>query len=68
VSVFGLADEKFACKKCEESTDYYLRAIQDRKWTDIICEYSSRDVMVFGDHLPALARIATEFAKSWNDI
>ncbi len=62
VSGIGLVDEKLASRKCKESTEYYLKAIQDRKWTEIIYDYSSRDVTVFGDRLPALASIATELA------
>ncbi|CZR66340.1 uncharacterized protein PAC_16241 [Phialocephala subalpina] len=68
VSVFGLVDENLALRRCEESREYYLRVTQDQKWTQIIHDYSTRDLTVFDDRLPALAGIATELAKSWNDI
>jgi hypothetical protein len=68
VSVFGLVDEKLAWRECEESREDYWRLTQDKKWTQIVHDYSTRDLTVFDDRLPALAGIATELAKSWNDI
>jgi hypothetical protein len=68
VSVFGLVDENLALRKTEEMREFYLRLTQDQIWTRIIHEYSERDLTLFDDRLPALAGIATELAKSWNDI
>jgi hypothetical protein len=68
VSVFGLVDENLALRKTEEMREFYLRLTQDQIWTRIIHEYSERDLTLFDDRLPALAGIATELAKSWNDV
>ena len=67
VSVFGLVDKNLASRKTEESREYYLRVTQDQIWMRIVHEYSERDLTFFDDRLPALAGIATELAKSWND-
>ena len=68
VSVFGLVDENLARIKEEETRENYLTVTQNRIWKQIICEYSKRDLTLFDDRLPALAGIATELAKSWNDV
>jgi Heterokaryon incompatibility protein (HET) len=68
VSVFGLLDKQFAWRDTQDSREYYLKHTQDRKWKEIIQEYSQRNLTFFDDRLPALAGIATELAKSWNDI
>jgi len=68
VSVFGLVDEDLARKKNDDIREYYLTNTQNQIWKQIICEYSGRDLTLFDDRLPALAGIATELAKSWNDV
>lgn len=68
VSVFGLMDENIASRKSEESREDYIIRTQDHTWRLIIEEYSQRDLMDVDDRLPALAGVAAELAKSWNDI
>jgi hypothetical protein len=68
VSIFGLVDEDLAWRDTQESREYYLTLTQDRIWKQIIDEYSQRNLTLFDDRLPALAGIATELAKSWNDV
>ena len=68
VSIFGLVDENFARRDTWESRECYLTVTQDKIWKRIIDEYSDRDLTLFDDRLPALAGIATELAKSWNDV
>lgn len=68
VSVFGLVDEDLARRKEEQSREYYLAITQNQIWKQIIYEYSRRDLTSFDDRLPALAGVATELARSWNDV
>jgi hypothetical protein len=68
VSIFGLVDENYDRRDTQASRDFYLEITQNRIWKEVIHEYSTRDLTLFDDRLPALAGIATELAKSWNDI
>jgi len=68
VSIFGLVDENLAWRDTQESREYYLTLTQDHTWKPIIHEYSQRNLTLFDDRLPALAGMATELAKSWNDV
>ena len=68
VSIFGLVDRNFAWRDTQESREYYLEITQDQIWKPIIDEYSQRDLTLFDDRLLALTGMATELAKSWNDV
>ncbi|RFU31822.1 hypothetical protein B7463_g4528, partial [Scytalidium lignicola] len=68
VSVYGLEDEELARRKTVEAKEDYLKATQGYIWERIIHEYSERDLTLFNDRLSALAGIAAELAKAWNDI
>lgn len=68
MSVFGLVDENIALQKDKESCKDYIIRTQDHIWGLIINEYSQRDLTHVDDRLPALAGVAAELAKAWNDI
>ncbi|CAM1503570.1 Fc.00g011610.m01.CDS01 [Cosmosporella sp. VM-42] len=69
-SVFGLEDARLArigAAARETTRSVSEGQTQDRLWTSIIHEYSDRDLALFDDRLPALAGIAAELAKVWDD-
>jgi hypothetical protein len=68
VSVFGLVDNKLAEQEGQESRNRYIESSQNETWRKIVDDYSHRHLTFFEDRLPALAGIATELAKSWNDV
>lgn len=67
ISVHGLVDENLARRKSESSKENYKRKVQIGTWARMINEYSRRDMKFYQDRLPALAGVASELAKSWND-
>lgn len=66
-SIFGLVDKHFA-GDTQESREHCLELTQYKTWKRIIDDYSQRNLTVFDDRLPALAGIATELSKAWNDV
>ncbi|EPE32322.1 putative tol protein [Glarea lozoyensis ATCC 20868] len=66
VSVFGVLDDDPAYKQ-RLLLGNDKRDLQEWTWSQIIWEYSKRDLTHFEDRLPALAGIASELALVWND-
>lgn len=67
VEVFGMVSYHMRTKSLQAKNDYYIPHMQHEIWSTILHDYSERDLTRFGDRLPALAGIATELSKVWDN-
>ena len=67
-AVFDKIDEKSDFRTSKKSNIRSLAYEQYRIWSQVIEEYSGRNFTFFTDRLPALAGLASELARVWDDI